>query len=557
MNRSLKKLILFGCGALLGLVLPGQHAYAQEQAINFPLSVWTAEQTKALPETFWRVQRKAERSWPVYIANQEQLYHQIYGTNVGNAYDVFLLEQGQAAKQIKQAYVTQPKTLKRLTDLATIPGKSLSKLKNTRLGAIRVMAFKGGALRVIPHDIIEVSPTGRLVLPFGPEGNPGDGDGVLGDNDLLFFMAMDAGDRVDPQYIKNIFHGALGVTEIELGYAPDKEQGWVYIAFFGEQPPEKSPLEYIKILPEASLIYTPYALAQTLPRNDKAGIRPTIDVCTWAAAPSMGGAPRDIHHKLRLNLEATLRGGFKLSQDQDASDLRFRAWYAGPVIVYGRASWKIKTPLGIGAPVVFADLYGTAFSCTDQNFVWTAFDPTIMMKTFNTTVGEELNRQALGPDSYVVITARDRKTFSINAQSPPRTRFVAQDSQGPAGKQDLWHVQSGRAGSMVMYVGLSEAMMRHAARFNMLWEDSPEHISTYLYNLDVTNFKNRQEQMFLEWNMIPHFWNTGAYRWENLDLVLKHRQKPLTFTVDGTQHIVTPRFIHIPNIKEERRYYRY
>jgi len=100
-------------------------------------------------------------------------------------------------------------------------------------------------------------------------------------------------------------------------------------------------------------------------------------------------------------------------------------------------------------------------------------------------------------------------------------------------------------------------MMRHAAKFNMLWEDSPEHIGAYLYNLDVVNFKKRDECMFLEWNVIPNFWNNGNYRWDNLDLVLKPHQKPLTFTVDGGQSIPTPRFLNVPNIKDERRYYTY
>jgi len=529
----------------------------QNDTIGFSLSSWSTEQVQALPDTFWSIQRQTERSWGAYITRVEQLYAQTYGPNIKNAYDLFLQEQTQVGNQPKHPQIKERKTLRRLIDLVSIPGRGLARIKGASLASVRVLAFRDGALRIIPHDIMECTASGRLVLPNGPEGNPADGDGVLGDADTLYFMAMDAGDRVSPQFITDTFEGARAVIEIELGHARQNERGWVYVAAFGNQAPEKSMFEYVKIFPEASIIYSPFMLVQSMPRVFKQRVSPTVDVRTWAVAPNFGGTARDIHHRLVIGLKALFRGGFKITQDQDESDLRFRAWYAGPVIVYGRATWKMKTPLGIGAPVIFADLAGTAFTCIDQNFLWTPFDPSIVMKTFNLTLGEDLNPQALKPEPGAtrIITSQDRRVYPVRAQSSAQT--VAQDAQNLGSKQDLWHVLTGPAGSMCMYAGLNDYLSRHAQTFNMLWQDSPEHIGSYLYNLDVTDFKNRQESMFLEWNGVPFFWNNGRYNWDKLDLVLKPHLRPLSYLVDGSARFEAPRFIHEPNIKSDRVLYRY
>jgi hypothetical protein len=349
--------------------------------------------------------------------------------------------------------------------------------------------------------------------------------------------------------------GARTVIEIEL--ARQNERGWVYVTAFGNQAPEKSMGEYVKIFPEAAIIYTPFVFVQSMPRVVKQRVSPTVDVRSWAVAPDLGGSGRDIHNKLVIGLKVLFRGGFKISQNQDEYDLTLRAWYAGPVIVSGRATWKMKTRLGIGAPIIFADLAGTAFTCIDQNFLWTPFDPSLVMKTFNLTLGEELNLQALKPEPGAtrIITSQDRKLYAVKAQSS--AQIVAQDAQNHGNKQDMWHVLTGPAGSMCMYTGLNDYLTRHAQTFNMLWQDSPEHIGAYLYNLDVTDFKNRQEAMFLEWNGVPFFWNNGRYNWDKLDLVLKPHEKPLSYIVDGSARFEAPRFVHEPNIKSDRALYRY
>jgi hypothetical protein len=270
----------------------------------------------------------------------------------------------------------------------------------------------------------------------------------------------------------------------------------------------------------------------------------------------MGGIPQDIHEKLMLDIKLAYRIGVTTSENQDSFNMRFRAWFNGDVIIYGRATWKVKTPLGIGAPTIFADIVATPFYLLNQNFLCTPFDPTVLMKSFNLIIGEDLNGRVLVSDSAKgsrLITQDNRQGFPVDAK-------MGAGEGNPAYKglkRDLWHVLTGPWGSMCVFSGLNDYLSQHAAKFNLLWSDTPSNIGSYRYNLEVTDFKNRQEWMYLEWNVVPYFGSPGQYNSKNLDLVIKHHEKPLTSIVNGATRIPASPFILIPDIKNEKEFYRY
>ena len=525
-------------------IIPAQ-ALGQEDDFSFPLSSWAKEQ--AMPGTFIAAVRQTEKGWLAFIREQEQIFDRTYGNGIKNSFDLYTREQSAPAGG---APIVNKKTLKRLIDVACIPGKSLTALRGTQLSNLRVVAFKEGALRVIPADFLEFTAAGKVVLPDGPEGNPKDGDGVLSENDRLFFLAVDSGHQVQKDYIAATLKGTKDIQEIELAYSPDKERAWVYVVSFSGAAPERSPIDYIRISNAASIIYTPFYLVQAKPRIDKGKTTPTIETATWAIAPSMGGKPQDIHNALTLNIKLSFRPIGASNENQDSFNMRIRAWYDGSVINVDRASWMVKTPLGIGAPTIFADVVASPFSLLDQNFLSTPFDPTLIMRSFHLVLGESLNGKSL---YHRVITPENRKGFTVD------NKMAADegDLENKARKRDLWHVLTGPYGSMCIYAGLNDYLAQHAAKFNLLYSDTPESTGWARYNLEVKDFKNRQEHMYMEWNVVPQFDHNGQYNWKNLDLVLKRHEKPLAFTVDGKARTVSNAFFYIPDVKNEKAAYRY
>lgn len=536
---------------LLALILMTTSAPISLEAAD--ISTWTKDEIKALPESYWSALKRDESDWTRYRQSSAKGFSQIYGSAVGNSYDLFLKEQTGAAA--KSPLVMQAKTLKRLTDVVCIPGRSLKTFSGAPLNRLRLVAFKEGAPRMIPFDILEFTALGRVVLPSGPEANPKDGDRILSDNDRLFFMAVDAGHKVGKRIISEHFTGVGDILEIELSYRQDGEKGWVYLASFGDETAEKSPLDYIVFHARSSMIQTPFMLIQTKARMHKQAVAPTLDVCTWAISPSIGGMSQDIHNQFNINMIMSYRGGITKNETQDDIDLRMRAWYDGAVISFIRVTWKVGTPLGIGAPVAFADVLASPFSLFDQNFLNTPFDPSIIIKNFTLTLGEDMHARVLNAASarpYRILTEKDRKGFIIDGRAPGTK--VLLDNRVKT--NNLWHVLTGPAGSMCMISGMNDFCAQNAA-FRLEWSDTPAKIGYYRYSLGLNNFINRQEHMYLEWNVVPFFLSDSGYDWNNLDLVLKRNDKPLSYAVDGSAPIRMGRFTHIPDVKNEKRFYRY
>ncbi|MEN6472683.1 MAG: hypothetical protein ABFD81_01610 [Syntrophaceae bacterium] len=515
------------------------------------ISTWTKDEIKALPDSYWSTLKRDENDWTRYCQASAKSFSQIYGNAIHNSYDLFLKEQ--AGAPAKSPQVIQGKTLKRLTDVVYIPGKSFRTLSGTPLARLRLVAFKEGGLRMIPFDILEFTNQGRVVLPSGPEANAKDGDRTLSDNDRLFFLAVDAGDKVDKRTISEHFAGIKDIQEIELSYKPEGEKGWIYLAAFNDDSAEKSSQDYIVFRPESSMIQTPFMLIQTKARKLKQSVVPTLDVCTWGISPAIGGTAQDFHNRFNINMILSYRGGITKSETQDDIDLHMRAWYDGAVINFIRVTWKVATPLGIGAPTAFADVVASPFALYDQNFLSTPFDPSIIIKNFTLTLGEDMNARVLNATKpYRILTERDRKGLIIDGKSTT-TKVLLDNS---VKTHDLWNVLTGPAGSMCMISGMNDFCAQNA-KFRLEWSDTPSQIGYYRYSLGINNFKNRQEHMYLEWNVVPFFITNSGYAWNNLDLVLKHNDKPLSYAVENSDLIRLGRFTHIPDVKSEKSCYRY
>ena len=530
--------------------------------VLFPLSMWTDKdrKMKKLPDEFWVKLREVERKWPEFINDQMQLFKKDYGPDIKNSYDLFLKEQAQLkAPDYFKIFppVKAKKTLKRLIDLACLSANSFDKLQGVSLDKIRVLSYNQGRLRVIPFDILEFTKENRVVLPLGPEANPQDGDNVFSGNDKLFFMVIDAGDQIDTGYIKEKFPGVKEISEVEISYQKDKEKGFVYVAAFSDKAPMKSPIDYIDFYPEVGITLNLFAFNQCECRKVKGDIVPTLGIRTWASAPQIGGIPIDIHNRLRLNTTIAFRIGTK-SENEDTFNIAWRAWYDGSVINYRRATWMMKTPFGIGAPTVFCDIVATTFTVSSFTTWYTPFDPSLLVKRTEISIGEDLNKRLLLDEKAKglvkgvrFITSADKDGLDIDGVMSEKEK--SRDNTMPS-----WYLITGAPGT-ICYRTAYDDFLTENAKLRLDWTDSAEDIGYYNNRLILDNFKNRQEYFYIEWNIVPYFGNPdpNKYKWENLDLILKHRDKPLTYKIGTHSDIKSDIFIHIPDIKVVKESYKY
>jgi|GEM_PF-1016963 len=528
----------------------------------FPLSTWTDKDQKMnkLPDEFWVKLREVERKWPQFINDQMQLFKKSYGPDIKNSYDLFLREQVQlkASDYFKASPpVKARKTLKRLIDLVYFPASYLDELQGAPLDKIRVLSYTQGRLRVIPFDILEFTKEDRVVLPLGPEANPQDGDNVFNGNDKLFFMVIDAGDQIDTGYIKEKFPGLKAVQEVEISYQKDNEKGFVYVATFSDKAPTKSPIDYVEFYPEVGITVTPFVFNQCECRKVKGDIVPTLGIRTWATAPQIGGTPIDIHNRLRLYTTIAFRIGTKREREDDFN-LAWRAWYDGSVMNYRRATWKMSTPLGIGAPTVFCDAVATALSLFSYISWYTPFDPSLLVKHTEISIGEDLNKRVLLDEDAKELKKGSRFITSIDKEGVDIDAVMSEKEKSRDNTRPFWFVVTGLPGT-ICYRAACDEFLTENAKLSLDWIDTSEDIGYYKNYLKLDNFKNRQEYFYVGWNNVPYFRNPdpNKYGWENLDIILRHRDKPLTYKIGAHSGIKPDVFIHVPDIEVVKEDYKY
>lgn len=522
----------------------------------FPISYWPEDERKKLPPEYLLKLQEREKKWPLIIEREAKLFKKEYGSSVRNLYDLFLKEQAEM-KNPEYNTPVQPvkakKSLRRLIDIVYLQAKYFKNIQGTPLNRVRVFSYRQDKLRVIPFDILEFTDADAAVLPFGSEGNPKDGDNIFSNNDKLFFMAADSGHQISINYVKEKYPSAKKVQELEISYAKDKERSWVYVASFDQNEPELSPIDNIEFDPEYDITYTPFCYNQCEPREMDGKIAPTLKINTWADAPSVGGIPYDIHERLRIRIKLDFVVG-STADDEDNSNVSWRAWYQGRVINYNRAAWKVSTPLGIGAPVVFNDIVESCLSA--YNYInWSVpFDPSLLMKYLNVMVGEELNdRPSKLKDILKVyyLTERDRKGFQSDG-------VMSDAEKNRDNIYSSWHLYTSFVNTVLMRTGYDDWMVTKGKR-TLDWHDDDVNVGNYDNHLMMDNFKRTNHHFYIEWNCVPFFWNDNPsrYNWKNLDIVLKRIDKPLTYRIDGGENINPGIIVHTPNIKIEKTKYKY
>ena len=133
--------------------------------------------------------------------------------------------------------VLQQKTISRFYDPVELRSEVLTELLGGQISLLRLYSFSDGSFHQVPFQFDEWTSDGYLIVDIGPEANAELGNGILDPQDMLAFMARDAGDRVPRSYWPD---GVEKGVEIEIIDPVSGGQGWYYLLQFSDQAPELS-----------------------------------------------------------------------------------------------------------------------------------------------------------------------------------------------------------------------------------------------------------------------------------------------------------------------------
>lgn len=221
------------------------------------------------------------------------------------------------------------------------------------LAGFRLLTFGPQGFEPVPFQIDEVDEDGLYVLTDGPEPNRDEGgkgkrrnlDGSLDGNDELVFMASDCGDRAD---LEAWPAGAGRLVEIEVRDPVTAGQGWTYLAWFSDPPPE-SPRDYVRYDPQEDRIYADCYTLGYAPEKD------LVYTTSLAIRPECGGNGRDLLDRLLIRFSATvLLRGVTFSRNEDDFVSRVLAYKDGPVRMMRRVANSMRLVVGLRTPKLIA-----------------------------------------------------------------------------------------------------------------------------------------------------------------------------------------------------------
>jgi len=138
--------------------------------------------------------------------------------------------------------------ISRTLDAVIIPGKNVEGATGLDISNLRLLSLRNGAVSPIPFQVDQRDYNDEWVwdVSSGAERIHDDEDPedrqVFDDNDVLVFIARDAGDRLTDS---NLPADSDFISEITVTDPVDGSRGWVYLVHFPQSPPAPSTRRYV------------------------------------------------------------------------------------------------------------------------------------------------------------------------------------------------------------------------------------------------------------------------------------------------------------------------
>ncbi len=224
----------------------------------------------------------------------------------------------------------------RFADVVHVEGSELAALAGRTLDHLSVLACATKPCTPIPFQIDQRDPSGAWVLDHGPEPNVEQMSAALSPQDLLLFMASDAGERASAEDLPPSVPGLeIAVHDPAVG-----KTRWVYLLVYPIEAP-RSPVSYVRYDPETDRVH-----GQHVSLGFSKGVPDYLALQDAAA-----GGPPNLLDRLKVRATATfLFGLIHFARNEDDLTTQFVAWHQGPIRVIRRQHQWVRIGWGIHSP---------------------------------------------------------------------------------------------------------------------------------------------------------------------------------------------------------------
>lgn len=321
-----------------------------------------------------------------------------------------------------------------------VPAGLLDPLLGWDLGSLAVFSWKNLEWRQILFQIDECTPAGDFILTRGRESNPDSANHRLDPQDLLVFMARDAGEKAPEGELPG---GADRTIPVEIMDPITRERTWVYVAPYPSDAAPRPELKPVSILDDTGsefyLRFFTYDYHALTNRTKNESI-PTIFINRLSVLPEGGGNGENIIDRQKIRGKISFLGGLiKVPFNESIVSGGIVAYRSGPVRILTHSRMYPVFPLGIKGPHFYLDSILVDTLTLTTTTMKVPFDPGILIHDISLSFGTDLTPAAKGMRFF---SSHNREGFLIDGRMDGKEKKYND-------AKDEWRLITGPQGTQI------------------------------------------------------------------------------------------------------------
>jgi len=413
-----------------------------------------------------------------------------------------------------------------------IPAEVFASALGLPLKNLAIYSWENNNWKPILFQVDERTSEGNFIFTNGVQANPEQANQRLDSQDLLVFMAREAGEKA-PQ--GELPAGAYEVIPIELIDPVRSESWWAYLALFPGPAPqaELKPISQLISKPNLFRFQFPTYEYDCLINYDGQKSLPTILINRLRILPEAGGNGKNIIDRQKIRGRITFLGGLiKIPINEKIAQGGIVAYKPGPVRVLTHSVMYPVFPLGIKGPKFYIDTILVDTLTLTYITMRVPFDPGFFIHDMTLSFGMDLSPEAKGMRYYNSV---NQQGFLIDGKMDE-----AEKNFDPT--KDKWRLITGLQGTQIISTHFDPKFLRNGKAFSTYNDDEntahppenfPGDIGSAFDTLVIKSLKPGTYYIRV-FGCVPYnFYNPQGLNYQMVQSLLSLQSSPLIIKVNG------------------------
>lgn len=328
----------------------------------------------------------------------------------------------------------------RYYEAVEVPGELLEGTVGRPLSSLALYSYSENGFEQVVCQLDEKTSNGSYIFTHGKENNKDESNGIFDRQDLLVFMARDAGEMAPADTMPEM---AENIIPIELRDPLTGDTYYVYFASFKDQAPIFEFKPYITVDDSEgkfNIRSNSFGYDGLIKNKGKKSQTFTVFMDKFWLNPEIGGNGQNIIDRQKVRGKIRFLGGLvKVGFGEEMVNGGVVAYKKGPVRINVHSVMYPKFPMGIKGPKFYIDTVMIDTITLIRTIMGVPFNPGALITDMTLSFGQELSENAKGMIYY---SSENPEGFLIDGKKSKKEKKYST-------AKNKWYLVVGPQGSQI------------------------------------------------------------------------------------------------------------